>query len=89
MTEQKRDLASALSRQKQQPAKPAADIFITQAPAAQPSISAPPPKEATRRTTFDLPDSLHMAYKMRSVATRVNMVDLVIEAMRQYQGEWE
>jgi hypothetical protein len=64
---------------------PAKRTGTTTAPAAT--------KEATKRLTLDVPESLHFAMKMRSVETDVPMVDEVTpllmdhyaDAMRRYR----
>lgn len=44
-------------------------------------------KEATKRLTLDVPESLHFAMKMRSVETDVPMVDEVTPLLLQHYAE--
>lgn len=55
----------------------------SQATSAQP----PSPREATRRLTLDIPDSLHFAMRMRSTETGVAMVDEVTPLLLEHYAE--
>ena len=65
------------------PAPAVAQAAAAPAPAA---IPTPAPREATRRLTLDIPDSLHQAMKVRAAMTGVTMLAEVRAVLAQHYG---
>lgn len=84
-------VAPASGRQpttQQSGAAPAATPTPNHPPAATGSGTAPAPstREATRRLTLDLPESLHRAMKIKAATTGVTMLDEVRSLLEVHYG---
>ncbi|OWL93800.1 hypothetical protein B7435_32600 [Mycolicibacterium peregrinum] len=56
----------------------------TPAPAAAPT---PAPREATRRLTLDVPESLHRAMKIKAATTGIPMINEVLPLLQEHYSD--